>query len=295
MWPLEALVLVVSLSIWGFIGFSLKKQYRYATQFFDMLFFFPVLAVLALIAFIITVYLLLNQTSALLITCTFSVVCFILLYHLVKWVTDYSIFNYKRFLKNISTDQFSIISFQDYTESRIDFDRINVFIRHDVDISLKRTRKMVEVEKEMGIYSTYLFRLHAEKYTFEEAIPIIRQLSNEGFEIGLHYETLAVAKGNRSKAIELLVHDIERLRKITPIRVVAAHGQKNYRNRDIWIDMDKEELEVSSAYEMKYDLYLSDAGGKRLRDKDGKYLFDRVYEAKPGDIVQVLIHPDWWF
>jgi len=63
---------------------------------------------------------------------------------------------------------------------------------------------------------------------------------------------------------------------------------------EIWTDVDKSRLGVSSAYDMENDLYLSDAGGKRLRGKDGKYLFDRIYEAKPGQIVQVLIHPDWW-
>jgi hypothetical protein len=76
--------------------------------------------------------------------------------------------------------------------------------------------------------------------------------------------------------------------------VVAAHGQKGYKNRDIWEDVDKEALQISSAYDMKYDLYLSDAGGKRLSGMESKYLFDRIYEASPGQTVQVLIHPDWW-
>jgi hypothetical protein len=164
-------------------------------------------------------------------------------------------------------------------------------------MSLSRTVKMAEIEKELGVQSTFFFRLHAEKYNFEQATPIIKKLAVEGFEIGLHYETLSIAKGERQIAIELLANEIERLRDIAPVNVVAAHGQKGYKNRDIWESVDKEALRVSSAYDMKYDLYLSDAGGKRLSDKNRKwkYLFDRIYEAKPGQIVQVLIHPDWWY
>ncbi|MFW9964006.1 MAG: hypothetical protein ACFFCX_10605 [Candidatus Sifarchaeia archaeon] len=35
----------VSLTILGFVGFSLKKQYRYATQLFDMLRLYPLLTI----------------------------------------------------------------------------------------------------------------------------------------------------------------------------------------------------------------------------------------------------------
>jgi hypothetical protein len=46
---------------------------------------------------------------------------------------------------------------------------------------------------------------------------------------------------------------------------------------------------------MKSDMYLSDAGGKRLRNKERKHRLERIHEAKPGQIIQILIHPDWWF
>ena len=295
MWPLETILMVISVSGWAFVGFSLLKQYRYATQIFDMLRVFPIVVILSLVLFLIGIYNSFDIMVTILLTgvCGF-IPCSIFLYYSLNWITDYNYTKFRKLLKVISSQGFALRSFEDYNNHRLESDGVNVFIRHDVDISLKRTKKMAEIEKSLGIRSTYFFRLHAERYDFEEAVPIIRELSQAGFEIGLHYETLSVAAGDRGRAIELLIQDIGRLREIAPLVVVAAHGQKGYKNREIWEDVDKEKLEISSAYDMEYDLYLSDAGGKSLRDKNGNYLFDRIYEAKPGQIVQVLIHPDWW-
>lgn len=291
---MDILLLAAPILALMFVGFSLKKQYRYATHVFDMLLYFPVITILALIALLIEIFSLLDSISAVLLSGVLVGICLGLLYYSINWALDYSADKYRKFLALIITEPFSIHSFEDYVNGKIDPDKVNIFIRHDVDISIARTLRMARIEKEFRVYSTYFFRTRAEKYEFEEAIPVIKQLHSDSFGIGLHYETLVAAEGDTSKAIKLFENDFERIREFAPVNVVAAHGQKGYRNRDIWENVDKSKLKVSSAYDMKYDLYLSDAGGKRLRNRDGKYLFDRVYEAKPGQIVQVLIHPDWW-
>jgi len=294
--PLELLLIGSSLAITGFVGFSVVMQYRYATQLVDMLRIYPILIGVSFALLFSPAFLGVGvSTNYLLVSPFIEVVILILWYYSLDWYSDYTSSSFREFLEVIKSDDFEIISFDDYENGHISMDKVNVILRHDVDISLSRTKKMAETQKELGIHSTYFFRLHAEKYTFEEAVPIIKKLADDGFGIGLHYETLSLAEGDRKKAIDLLERDIGVLREIAPVRVVAAHGQKGYKNREIWIDVDKSSLSISSAYDMENDLYLSDAGGKRLRGKNGKYLFDRIYEAKPGQIVQVLIHPDWWF
>jgi len=290
----EALLIGLSVSILGFVGFSLKKQYRYATQIFDMLRYYPILVGISLIFSLLAIYSWLDITTCLLLSPFVGIFCLILLNQSLNWLSDYSTERFRNFLKDLKSEEFVVISFDEYEAGLIDSGKVNVVLRHDVDISLDRTLKMAEIQKELGIQATYFFRLHAEKYTFEEAKPIIKGLANDGFGIGLHYETLSIAEGDLKKAIEFLKNDIQRLREIAPVSVVAAHGQKLYKNREIWGEVDKLTLQITSAYDMKYNIYLSDAGGKRLSGKDGKYLFDRIYEAKPGQIIQVLIHPDWW-
>ena len=290
---LDVILIGVSIAILGFVGFSVKKQYRYATQLFDMLRFYPFFIV---IAWLISDWVVISRLDivSLLIFPVFTLLSMAIIIPSLRWMSDYESKQFLLLLKGLRADRFSIISFEDYVKGNIDSEKVNVCLRHDVDISLPRAEKMARIQKEYDVQATYFFRLHAEKYTFEEATPLIKQLTDDGFKIGLHYETLSQANGNREKAIKNLEEDIARLREVTPVSVVAAHGQKGYKNREIWADVDKDRLGVSSAYDMKYDLYLSDAGGKRLRGKDGKYLFDRIYEAKPGQIVQILIHPDWW-
>lgn len=295
---LEVLWIGLSIAIWAFVGFSLKMQYRYATRLADMLpayVFLPIAAEFAFLVGTISWLLQLQFVVTLVIILSSIFVTCMLIIKANEWYSDYRTSNLERFLDGIKTDQFSIRSFEDYTSGTLDDTRVNVIIRHDVDISLDRTKKIAEMENTLGISSTFFFRLHAERYSFEEAIPVIRKLADDGFRIGLHYETLGVTKGNLEEAVELLETEIEEIRKVVTVSVVAAHGQKQFKNRTIWEYVDKAKIRVSSAYDMKYDMYLSDAGGKSLRDKTGKYLFERVYEAKPGQVVQVLIHPDWWY
>ncbi|MHA1423999.1 MAG: hypothetical protein ACTSSD_18095 [Candidatus Thorarchaeota archaeon] len=288
-------IIGVSLAIFCFIGFSLKKHYRYATQLMDLLRYFPILSLLSGIVFSLAVYITQPINLTLILTPMAGALSIVLVYYSVTWISDYSMKQYRDFLESAKLGKFSIHSFEEYADGQIDQEKANLFIRHDVDISLSRTLKMAAIEKELGVSSTYFFRMHAERYTFEQAIPIIKKLSDEGFEIGLHYETLSIAKGDKDKALEIFEKEIQRLREIAPISVVAAHGQKGYKNRDIWETVDKAALKISSAYDMKWDMYLSDAGGKRLRNKDKKHLLERIHEANPGQIIQILIHPDWWF
>jgi hypothetical protein len=293
--PLEVLMFGLSAATWIFVGFSLKKQYRYATQVFDMLRSYPVLSMVAWMIAVFAGFFLFDYLTNTLVAVCLAFLTSLLMLYSIRWQSEYHLTRFEEFLDVIISEGFSVISLDEYKRGHINPDTVNVFFRHDVDISLSRAVKMAKIEKEVGIQSTYFFRLHAEKYTFEQAKPIIKKLVDDGFRIGLHYETLSVAKGNVEKAIDFLEFDLRQLREITPVHAVAAHGQKLYKNRNIWEKVDKMALEITSAYDMKYDMYLSDAGGKRLRDKHGKYLFDRIYEAKPGQIVQVLIHPDWWY
>jgi len=291
---LVLITLGISLLIWLFVGLSLFKQYRYATSIFDLLPVYPIMILCTWIISSIIIYVSLDFFETFLFVLGSGVVSLIFLYYLIKWIGDYRLTNYRSFLEGLQSEQFEIRVIDDYITDNMDQNKVNIFIRHDVDISLKRTIRMAEIERQLGIHSTYLFRMYAERYTFEEAIPIIQKLVEWGFDIGLHYETLIKTRGDREKAIQLFEENLREIRNIAPVNVVAAHGHRIYKNRKIWQDIDKETLQIKSLYDMDTSMYISDAGGKRLMSKKEKVLFGRVYEAKAGDVVQFLIHPDWW-
>jgi len=302
LWVVVAILLGLSFFIWVFLIFSLIKQNRYATLLVDMLQFYLPLNFLALLSLLSSSYLILyifEWSPPLWIVpliLSFGIILnLILLYLFRRWRNLYKLEVYVNLLEELNQSKYSVKLFKDYNQEIIsDKEKIHVFIRHDVDLSLNRLLEIVNLEKERGIFSTLFFRLHSEKYSFEEALPIIQHLHSEGFEIGFHYEVLSQTKGNTEEALNLFSKELNELREYVPIKVVAHHGDK-YSNQKIWEKINKEKLAIWSAYEMKRDIYLTDTGGKDMYRQHGMHLFDKLKEAKAGDVVQILIHADWWY
>ncbi|RDE14612.1 MAG: hypothetical protein C4K48_06080 [Candidatus Thorarchaeota archaeon] len=295
MWLSTILLIGFSFCIWVFTVLSLQKQLRFATLLFDLLPYYPILELSAALCFTIGLYLWLPLSYVALVGSIGWAVTLLLMYHFIKWGKGYSLDQYRFFLRTIKDERYDTLLFNDHIDGDFKKNKVNVLLRHDVDISLFRARRMYEIEKEQGIRSTYFFRMHAEKYSHEEAIPLIRQLHVDGFGIGMHYDMLSFTKGDKEKAIALFREDLVRLREIATTHIVCPHGHRKYKNREIWSELDRESLQVWSAYDMKYDFYISDAGGGRIIDSQGRHILGRVDEAKLGQVVQVLIHPDWWF
>ncbi len=295
MCPLTVILLVTSFLIWLFVGFSIYKQYRYTTLIFDFLpFYFP-LTILGFISYVAGILVWISLPLWFLIL-SIGIFVLILYAHLIRrWRKCYTLSLYASFLDELKNPQYLVHTFNDYQNTNnFSSDKVHVFIRHDVDLSLKRLSKIVELEKFKGLLSTSFFRLHSEKYSFEQALPLIKQLNADGFEIGFHYESLSQTKGNKDEAVVLFTEELKQLREIAPVSVVAHHGDK-YDNHTLWPIVDKKSLEIWSAYDMKRDKYLTDTGGNDMVRQHGHHIFAKLDQVKPGDIVQVLIHADWWY
>ena len=302
LWIIVAILLGLSLLIWVFLIYSLIQENRYATILTDMLPFYQPLNFFALLSVVGSSYLIMYiyewsppRWVAPLILSIGLLLNLSLIIPLRKWSNCYRLSVYADFLDELNKEPYSVKSFSEYDlKSQFDKDRIHVFLRHDVDLSLNRLLNVVKLEMEKKLHSTLFFRLHSEKYTFEKAIPIIQYLCSEGFEIGFHYEVLSQTKGNTEEALNLFTKELNKLREYTPIKVVSHHGGK-YSNHKIWPLIDKEKLAVWSAYDMKKDLYLTDAGGRNMFKRHNSHIFDKLKKAELGDVVQILIHADWWY
>lgn len=300
-----ALILIgIAVLIWCFLIFVLIKQYRFATMLVDMLQFYIPLTILALVSYCVGCILMIRANADRLRPFPYEIIYLFLgiilatylVYTFKLWRDNYSNKLYKRFLNKLKNERYSVKLFSEYNnkDPKIEPDKVNIYIRHDVDLSIPRLLKLTQIEKETGIFSTLFFRLHSEKYSFDKTIPIIKQLASDGFEIGFHYEVLSQTKGNTEEALSLFSRELSDLRKIAPISVVAHHGDK-YDNHKIWPLVDKEALNIWSAYDMKRDIYLTDTGGNFMTRSNKKHIFDLIEQAKPGDNIQILIHADWWY
>lgn len=103
-------------------------------------------------------------------------------------------------------------------------------LRHDVDWSGHSTRRMFELERELGVTSTYYFRFSTIDKT------LIQEMRESGFDVGLHFETIAdyiKEKGCKDRSeIDLeevkrrFMEDISRFEDIVGFKTVSccSHG-----------------------------------------------------------------------
>jgi len=182
-------------------------------------------------------------------------------------------------------------------------------LRHDVDSDVGMARLQWKVESELGIQSSYFFRLR----TMQPGL--VREIHLAGSDASYHYEELAtVAKelclANRDQVLDVLPDirvrfrrnlTMTRLTTALPMTIVAAHGD--------WINR---RLGVAST-EILQDRVLREDLGIELEAYDAEYLQHvdiRITDAHgdltwwPEDPVQVmqkgmrvielLVHPGQW-
>lgn len=150
-----------------------------------------------------------------------------------------------------------------------------VKIKHDVDLRPNSSLRVAKIEAEMGIKTTYYFRI--VKKSYDERV--IQQIVSMGHSIGYHYENLTICKGDIEAAYYDFCHNLEIMRKIAPVSTACAHGSpiSKWNNQDIWNQYDIHSLGID--YEPMLDtdfsktLYLTDTGRRwdgykaSIRDK----------------------------
>lgn len=185
-----------------------------------------------------------------------------------------------------------------------------ILMRHDVDRIPERSLVTAKIEQELGIRSTYYFRMVKNVFKPE----IIRQIRDMDHEIGYHYETLSDTNGDQEKALDLFQSNLERLREICEVKTICMHGRplSKYDNRELWKRYDFKDFGIlGEAYISigKNLNYFSDTGrtwGQRnsIRDcipsKTEKAVAETtddligMIEKKELNNFYILTHPERW-
>ncbi|OLS25416.1 MAG: hypothetical protein HeimC2_18730 [Candidatus Heimdallarchaeota archaeon LC_2] len=281
------------------------KQYRFASYLFDLLPYYPIFSILNGLTLISIFWSNIeNSTNKILLT-IISIALFSPQFILFsKWRRNYIIAKYEKLLVELATnDKIELLSFEDYLNRKNKpFEKTIVIIRHDVDISLNRAKNMMRLDKKYGIPATYFFRNKCEKYKFDEIIPILKDIRKyDNIYAGFHFSTLTNTEGDIKTAKSRFKEELEIFKKHATIRFIAAHGDM-YKNRQLVTDkiINLEELGLHSAYDINHDFYLSEAGGlHHFNREEGGITFEdqiKILSNPPkGKLIQILIHPDWWF
>jgi len=196
-----------------------------------------------------------------------------------------------------------------------------VCLRHDVDHRPLNALKMAEMEADAEIAATYYFRSIPPVFKPD----IIQRISDLGHEIGYHYENLSYVgrrhRGiSRKRLFELAIEDFERnlekFRKLVPIKTICMHGSpwSKYDNRELWDVYDYRDYGIIGEPYFDVDfnevLYLTDTGrawntsGGNVRDKvQSKYhynfksTFDIIQALENDELpdkIMINVHPQRW-
>lgn len=214
---------------------------------------------------------------------------------------DFTIKVYKTLLSTLKNQGFSFLPFSDYLlkpETKV------IMLRHDVDKLPVNSLVFATIQNKLGIKGSYYFRAVPESWNES----IIRKIEEMGHEIGYHYEDVSSAAGRlreegggqRGKtkgignwnyeeeeyerylagiAIESFRENLEKLRKIVPIKTICMHGSpmSNWDSRLLWKYYDYRDFGISGEPYFDIDfnevLYLTDTGRRwngnsvNIRDK----------------------------
>jgi hypothetical protein len=210
----------------------------------------------------------------------------------VEWSRDFS-YSYFRTLLKAILDNFDCHRILEAPQAlERPAKKPAIFLRHDIDIDLRRALRMAQIEHDLGVRATYMVIVDSPLYRVEDADSraVLNELESMGHEIALHF-VVDQMDGQPPPLAASLEQRIqvacERLEKVkgTEVRSVSFHRPRvEFLRGDLTI---AGRINAYSRTLMAW--YLSDSRGRwREGDPLPKLL-------KPtGPLLQLLIHPIWW-
>jgi hypothetical protein len=182
---------------------------------------------------------------------------------------------YERFLRFAREKDYRVVSLEDWVEEGLPMEgEPTLILRHDVDQHPRSALRMAAIETGLGVRSSWYFR-------WRTAHPVVvRTLLRDGFQVGLHYETLsriALERGlHEEPSEELIVSCREVLRAelatferlFGPCRSAVPHGDSRIPEVHNALLLKGEDW---SSYGIGYD------GNEMMRGRDlASWLTDRI-------------------
>lgn len=200
--------------------------------------------------------------------------------------------DYSDAISKFRENGYHVTSFADFLKSS---NLKHLILRHDVDFNFVAAYKMAKVDYEMDISSSFFFRVCANGYNLSSAIaiPIIKEISEMGHELGLHLDS-----------------GMEKIWECTVEESIARQFDIFYNSTGIQAKGFSIHMPSTLGGIDNCDLIVSDlnlayhAYEKRFTEGEFKYISDsmKMWREKPisdyinkVNKIQLLIHPIWWY
>jgi len=204
----------------------------------------------------------------------------------IKTQCSFKFSHYEQTLQSAIAKGYKIIKLINY---KINRNKI-IFLRHDVDFDLSQALKIAQIERSLGINSSFFIRMHGNynPFSFNNYL-IIKKIQSMGHEIGLHHE-LGFAKFTNEDESDLIIKGKFLLESIigAPIKGISFHQPS------LWNKMNLDVYSLGFEYDAYQDTFT----------KHVKYISDSCSRWHDGCMCQfigkttklcILTHPFWWF
>lgn len=225
---------------------------------------------------------------------------------------DFTFDDFKEILINFKNSGYFFLTFYEYCSNNKSKSR-QVILRHDVDRYPLNALKMAELEYDLDLKATYFFRTIPSVFDHQ----IIKKIASLGHEIGYHYEDLSQCNGDPELAIIQFSKNLEKLRKLFPVKSICMHGSplSKWNNKDIWNFYDYKKFEITgdTSLDLNYNevFYITDNGrgwnrtNVSIRDKvssnfdiqinGSSHFKSLINENLLPDKLMLNVHPDTFF
>jgi hypothetical protein len=165
-----------------------------------------------------------------------------------------------------------------------------ILLRHDVDYSPIKARRMGQIEADRGVRSTYFFHLTGPFYNplRDDTREVMNELAGLGHAVGVHFSTHQYWDGEPSAGA--LTEAVDRERDILDGFVDGTTAAVSFHNPPDWL-LDRSFDAFENAYAPPYlseSTYVADSN-QRWRAAG-----EHPVERGLGDGAQVLVHPFLW-
>ncbi|AUM96878.1 TPA: hypothetical protein LA742_000504 [Clostridium botulinum] len=216
---------------------------------------------------------------------------------------------YDYYIKLAKEKGYIVTSFIDYLQNYKKTDNKVLILRHDVDSNTINTKLMFEIEKSNNVKATYYFRWCTINYD------IIKKMNELGFEVGLHYETLAsyCVENNINELSDDIIktcrkelkEEIKEFKNNTniDIKTIANHGHpKNVElgaSNNILLENEKYKDYgiICEAYDKEFYKTVT----THIMDNNVMFNYGFSYKSNPIDamnsgdkLIVFLAHPEHW-
>lgn len=195
---------------------------------------------------------------------------------------------YVEILKNGQNKGFEFVRFNEM--DRISTKGKYCLMRHDIDVSLKCSLEMAEIENSMNINATYFFMLRSPAYNLfgRHAFDVLKRISDMGHEIALHFDAShpAIHPGN---LIDKIYQEVKILTDLCGqhVKTLSFHQPSQ-----AILDGNLTVPHLINTYnrdQMADWYYISDSN-RIWKEHNALSVFDCELYNK----VQILTHPIWW-